>query len=245
MSPARFSEPISPRPVPPPLPPLAPGWDVDPLTIEEPEPPKRAGCWIFPWLVVVVLVASLVPAPSEAPENRMGEAAGLTLAGAADAAQGLRGAPASFPGSDPAGHRGDGGSIPQAVPAGAPPPGSVGTVLLGGKATWYDTPGHTAAAGPVLRDVLGDWRGRYVTVEAGDRSVTVKLTDWCACGERGGIPTLLDLSRSAFATLADPSAGVINVSIEIDGSPRPDPRDDAMRDEVRDPLPATSTLGAP
>lgn len=76
-------------------------------------------------------------------------------------------------------------------------------------------------------------------MESGDRSVTLQLTDWCACGERHGLPTLLDLSDAAFSELGELSAGVIRVSIEIDAPP--DPRDDAMRDEVRDPLPATST----
>jgi hypothetical protein len=122
---------------------------------------------------------------------------------------------------------------------GVGPTGAIGTVLLGGYATWYATPGYTAAAGPVLRDVLGDWRGQWITVESGDRSVTLQLTDWCACGERHGLPTLLDLSDAAFSELAPLSAGVVRVSIEIDAPP--DPRDDAMRDEVRDVLPATST----
>lgn len=81
-----------------------------------------------------------------------------------------------------------------------------------GYATWYDDgPGHYAAAGPALR--VGDWRGRVVQVCAGSSCTTVRLTDWCACGARHGVPTLLDLSREAFAELADPSQGVVMVTV--------------------------------
>lgn len=123
--------------------------------------------------------------------------------------------------------------------------GAVGTALVGGFASWYEDPkhprGYYAAAGPLLREALRDWRGQYVTVEGNGRSVTLVLSDFCACGLRHGKPTFLDLSRDAFAELADPSVGILAVSIEI-GLP-PDPRDDAMRDEVRDmPLPATDAL---
>jgi len=101
--------------------------------------------------------------------------------------------------------------------------GEIGTVLLGGWATWFDDgPGLYAAAGPVLRDVLGeDWRGQRVTVCA-DACVRVVLSDWCACGERHGDPTLLDLSPAAFRRLAPLSAGVVRVSIEY-GGPRMTP----------------------
>jgi expansin (peptidoglycan-binding protein) len=84
---------------------------------------------------------------------------------------------------------------------------------LGGVATWYIDPhksGLYAAAGPDLRH--GDWRGSFVKVCAG-KCVTVQLTDWCACGDRGGQPTLLDLSASAFRRLAPLSVGVIAVEV--------------------------------
>jgi len=98
--------------------------------------------------------------------------------------------------------------------------GEIGTVLLGGWATWYDDgDGLYAAAGPVLRDVLGKgWRGQRVTVCA-DACVRVVLSDWCACGERHGDPTLLDLSPAAFRRLAPLSAGIVRVSIDP-GGPR-------------------------
>ena len=86
-----------------------------------------------------------------------------------------------------------------------------------GWATWYDVaPGH-AAAGPALR--TGDWRGRSVTVCAGGQCVTTRLTDWCACGRRNGMPTLIDLARADFARLASPSRGVIRVTVSSGGEP--------------------------
>jgi hypothetical protein len=98
--------------------------------------------------------------------------------------------------------------------------GGVGTALVGGKATWYDNgSGLYGAAGPVLREALGGdpaFRGQTVRVCA-DECVLVRLTDWCACGDRGGVPTLIDLSPDAFARLAPLSAGVIDVTIELGG----------------------------
>mgnify|MGYP001613417213 FL=1 len=84
-----------------------------------------------------------------------------------------------------------------------------------GYATWYRTPGYTAAAGPLLR--VGDWRGTVVVVEHRGRSVAVTLTDSCLCGERAGLPTFLDLSDAAFRQLAPLSAGVIEVSVRVGG----------------------------
>ena len=67
---------------------------------------------------------------------------------------------------------------------------------LRGVATWYAASKGTAAAGPALRAALGkDWRGDRVRVCAGGECVTVRLTDWCACGPRHGKPTLIDLGR--------------------------------------------------
>lgn len=105
---------------------------------------------------------------------------------------------------------------------------------LDGVATWYaDGPGLYAAAGPALRH--GDWRGSIVRVCAGDRCVDATLRDWCACGDRRGVPTLLDLSPAAFRRLAPLSRGVVAVTVhrrsaaEGHGAPRSQrPRPDAM-----------------
>lgn len=85
---------------------------------------------------------------------------------------------------------------------------------LRGVATWFAAPSGTAAAGPALRAVLGPgWRGQRVSVCAGERCVTVRLADWCACGPRHGAPTLLDLSDDAFAQLAPLSRGIVRIRI--------------------------------
>jgi hypothetical protein len=99
-----------------------------------------------------------------------------------------------------------------------------------GYATWYDAPSpQDAAAGPSLRKALGrHWRGSTVRVTSGGRSVTVRLTDWCACGPRHRTPTVLDLDDVAFERLApqswDPvddgpflSQGVVRVRVSVLG----------------------------
>jgi rare lipoprotein A (peptidoglycan hydrolase) len=89
---------------------------------------------------------------------------------------------------------------------------SAGSSVQSGLATWYATPGLTAAAGPLLRH--GDWRGSFVRVCAG-KCVTVQLTDACWCPDRHGSPVLLDLSASAFRRLAPLSRGIVAVEVEV------------------------------
>jgi hypothetical protein len=103
-------------------------------------------------------------------------------------------------------------------PVKSEPATGLGSVLVGGYATWFDPScQHCAAAGPELRRALGpDWRGTLIDVGGpGGASVSVVLSDFCACGERNGLPTLLDLSADAFAELAPLEWGVVAVSIEI------------------------------
>lgn len=97
--------------------------------------------------------------------------------------------------------------------------GQVGMPMLGGVATYYDYHQGQAAAGPALRDALGpDWRGQTVTVcGTNGACVRVKLTDWCACGDRNGRDTLIDLDVRDFGKLALPSMGVIDVTVEWGG----------------------------
>jgi hypothetical protein len=93
---------------------------------------------------------------------------------------------------------------------------STGSGNVIGTASWYCghgsrcTAGYPsglyAAAGPGLR--VGDWRGRTVLVSANGRRVYVRLIDWCACPQRA-----LDLYRDAFSRLADPSRGLIRVTV--------------------------------
>lgn len=92
-----------------------------------------------------------------------------------------------------------------------------GAIRVRGYATWYATgpSGLFAAAGPTLRRALGPgWRGSRVLVCRVRRCVEVKLVDWCACGKRNGIPTVLDLSDEAFAAIARLGAGVVRVTVE-------------------------------
>ena len=94
---------------------------------------------------------------------------------------------------------------------------------VSGTATWYCGGGSActrgyppgtlaAAAGPALR--VGDWRGRIVKVCSGGRCVKVQLVDWCFCGSG----RVIDLYRSAFSRLANPSRGLLRVSITWGGS---------------------------
>ena len=81
---------------------------------------------------------------------------------------------------------------------------------LRGYATWYATGPDClcAAAGPALR--VSAWRGSTVTVNG----LAVRLIDWCACGPRHGLPTLLDLSDEAVTALGlDPRRGVYAVEV--------------------------------
>jgi hypothetical protein len=103
-----------------------------------------------------------------------------------------------------------GGRIGRPEVAGSNPALGTAGAPLKGWATYFDAKAGTAAAGPLLRS--GDWRGRVVTVCAGE-CVTVRLTDWCACGSRHGKPTLIDLARADFARLAPTSQGVVWVMI--------------------------------
>ena len=178
-------------------------------------------------LVATLLLAAIVPAAWEsAPGGAVlhsGQPAGPVLSvsgieGEAPAAP-LRPASSTLPA--PA-------SLPIVPAVGTNPardlPGVVSRPAhLTGLATWYDWRPGEAAAGPALRRALGaDWRGQRVTVctaAIGRSCVTVTLTDFCACGDRNGQPTLIDLDRRAFAQLASPSLGVLLVSISVQPPP--------------------------
>jgi len=103
----------------------------------------------------------------------------------------------------------------RATPAAQPAFASTGSSIEG-TATWYaawymHTGDLVGAAGPLIR--VGDWRGRIVQVCYESSCVNVRLVDWCACGDRGSLPTLIDLSPAAFSALAPQSIGVIRVRV--------------------------------
>jgi len=102
--------------------------------------------------------------------------------------------------------------------AGSTPVRPAAGQALRGYATYYATGPDClcAAAGPALRAAIGtDWRGTVVEVRvpmANGRLIEVKLVDWCLCGPRHGLPTLLDLSDETVTALGlDPRRGVYAV----------------------------------
>lgn len=118
----------------------------------------------------------------------------------------------------------DGASAPTRHDSGAPSPeGGIGSVLVGGKATWCaPTPTHCQSWGD------GALLGAMPSFDFGDEPFTatvcydgscvdVTVVSYCACGLRDGVPTVIDLSPAAFARLAPLSRGVIDVTVEIDG----------------------------
>ena len=86
--------------------------------------------------------------------------------------------------------------------------------LARGWATYYAYHRGQAAAGPALRRALGArWRGKRVTVCADGTCLRVRLTDWCACGDRHGDPTIIDLDSRDFARLASLGTGILKVRV--------------------------------
>jgi Lytic transglycolase len=101
---------------------------------------------------------------------------------------------------------------------------AVGTALVAGWATYYDD-------GPGLYGAVPGYRQGhpyYVCVrldvqlhadlatcgKKGSHSVVVRVRDFCACGDRSGRPTIIDLSPAAFKRLAPLTQGVVRVTVE-------------------------------
>lgn len=94
------------------------------------------------------------------------------------------------------------------------PPDTRDETLARGWATYYAYHEGQAAAGPLLKRALGPrWRGKTVTVCADGTCLDVRLTDSCACGDRHGDPTIIDLDSRDFAKLAGLGAGILKVSV--------------------------------
>jgi len=110
------------------------------------------------------------------------------------------------------------------VTVSAAPSGEIGTALLAGTATWYCGSSSTCTRGYGPSDLiaavdptLGIPKGTILTVRHEARSVTVRVVDICACSGR----RIIDLSYGAFKRLADPSLGIIEISIEFGAIPTP------------------------
>ncbi len=165
-------------------------------------------------LIIATTVLTTLPAPvaGPGPEHRgpEGDRIGALVPGGVAATPRQRSSPVTHP-APPVPLE-----VPSPVPPGggtsSPPPRRQSPAIPGvvGTATWYAYRPGEAAAGPSLRAFLGrSWRGRNVTVRSGSRSVTVRLTDWCACP--GG--RVIDLDRGSFGVLADPSRGILRVQV--------------------------------
>jgi hypothetical protein len=84
---------------------------------------------------------------------------------------------------------------------------------IGGWATWYDVgPGLYGAINPRYGD-----KGGTAVVCGGSpfHCKTIPLVDVCACGNRHGKPTLIDLSPAAFREFAPTSRGVTWVTLQV------------------------------
>ena len=236
------------------------GYYDEPVPVHEPVPQRRGGCVsVLPYLVVAVLI--LIAAPRSAANDIpvIGVSAGHgsfegpmsgNLSPRSGAPQFVTGPVESYPG----GRKATLGGTPTLSPSpaaapqseagtssGAPQPsGEVGTALVGGWATYYATCAECAAAGPLLQAAFGpDWQGRWVTVESRHGKALLRLVTSCACGDRKGRPTVIDVSREAFGELSpypagsDQDPGYVRVSIEIPSLPATD-ADVRMQLEVRD-----------
>lgn len=147
-------------------------------------------------LLLVALILCLPPVPAEASR----------------AAHPLPGIP--VPGVPTGGQRGASERQRPAPRHGAVPSRTVPVAALAGRASWYRTPGLTAAAGPQVRRRLGPgWRGAVVLVRGNGHAVRVTLTDWCQCYRGQPGERLLDLSATAFARLAPLRRGLVRVAI--------------------------------
>ena len=191
-------------------------------------------------LAAIVLLAAIVPVPftwSSAPRGSVQPASvsGMGPVAPTPPASSTLPMPASLPlvpavGSHPARDLPGVASVP---------------AHLTGIATWYDWRPGEAAAGPALRRALGpDWRGQWVTVctaAIGRSCVTVRLTDACWCPDRRGVPVVIDLDRASFGQLADPSIGVLLVTVSL--VKLPPPPDTSTLPPAEDPL-ADPTLWA-
>lgn len=114
--------------------------------------------------------------------------------------------------------------LPLAAPVQLDDGGGVSSAMEGWATFCRPTPtrcrswGHGAKVGAVPSFRYGDTPYR-VTVWSGRRHTSVLVVSFCACGDRAGRPTVIDLSPAAFDDLAQLSAGVIPVVVVSGGGP--------------------------
>lgn len=94
-----------------------------------------------------------------------------------------------------------------------------------GQSTWYTRAGIEwyAAAGPALRELLGDpdpyledYAVLITNVKTG-RSAVVHVVDWCSCSEGNKFEKIVDLAPSLWVALSDQplSVGIQTVTIQL------------------------------
>jgi rare lipoprotein A (peptidoglycan hydrolase) len=83
---------------------------------------------------------------------------------------------------------------------------------VAGVATWYDVGSGVYAA--AKRGIAAKGDRVVVCREQPFHCLVIPVVDVCACGDRNGRHTLLDLSPDAFAELAPLSRGVVLIRVE-------------------------------
>lgn len=210
-----------------------PPWDPDPRYVQPPEPVRpdpaefRPG-FTVPLLLaiaaVVVALLVLLAAAAPRPAQTTGPASSRDVSA-------IAGASSAGPTGAPLGSTGLDGSSPSAPSAALDPPatplavgGAPPARIYRGTATWYCSDGRdgsppslcTSGYGPsdlvaaIDRKDSEFRRGDLVVVRYGDRSVTVRIVDTCACVDA----RVIDLTIGAFQRLAPWGSGVIPVTLE-------------------------------
>lgn len=105
----------------------------------------------------------------------------------------------------------------------ARPARAEGVARIEGIASWYGERyrGKPMANGrPFVPEALTcaawDWPlGTWLVVRAGDKAVRVEVTDRGPARRLHAAGRVVDLSRGAFAVLADPLVGLLEVEVEV------------------------------
>jgi hypothetical protein len=177
--------------------------------------PDHSG-WVIAWLALVLLIAVLIIGAIALAAPRSGQTTDpVDVSGTSSAAH--SGAP----------HEREGGPVSAAEPSpmdrddgGAPLPAIASTQT--GVASWYASRGSGFyAAAPWWH--FGDDPVPVAVCRLAEGKVTgcvsLFVTDHCGCYVGTDDERVIDLSRDAFATLADPGVGLIRVQVDIGAQP--------------------------
>lgn len=172
-------------------------------------------------IVLLLVAATWSASDSTAPRPGASGAIGsVDVSAQAMASASIRGlsttspSPAASPVSEPSPDGYGPGQPVESMPA--TPTGEVGTALssgVAGIASWFDARGDQGAV-PWWEPGQDPVRAEVCTL-GGGRCVTVTITGWCGCLAGTERERAIDLSRGAFARLADPSVGLVRVRAEV------------------------------